>query len=225
MKTKSIAFVALLLAAGLATGVVGGAAGAATTSDLEALEFAGYYRSGSETRFVLAEPAAGRRSEWLGVGEAYAGFMVADFDARAEILFVERDGMRLALRLKSAGGGSGETARRVAADAPQRTAPANVVEGWSLPASSVQTRYASGMTLLKGVQQDVQRAVVMRQRGAMPAVASDRQRAEDQARAREQALAARLRAASGRVDRTRVLTSTEQGTSNAVPPSGATTRQ
>lgn len=77
---------------------------AAVTSSVRAeVEFAGYMRTAQgEARFVLADPAAHKTSEWIAVGGNFAGYRVTGFEAKSETLVVEKDGVARQLRLKSA---------------------------------------------------------------------------------------------------------------------------
>lgn len=73
-----------------------------TVSATEAgVEFAGYFRVPDGFRFVLQEPRRGA-SDWLALGQGYAGFTVAEFDPAGEILTVRQGERRLRLALKDA---------------------------------------------------------------------------------------------------------------------------
>lgn len=87
------------------------------------VEFSGYMQAtGGEMRFVLADPAAKTASDWLGIGGAFGGYRVTEFDAKAEALTVVREGATIRLRLKSAGvrPGGTATAREGASATPLR---------------------------------------------------------------------------------------------------------
>lgn len=86
----------LLMVAMLVCGVVGVARG------VEMLEFAGYIKAGSETKFVLADLVERKVSDWLTVGESFAGYLVSGFEAGTETLLLEKAGVVTRLRLKSA---------------------------------------------------------------------------------------------------------------------------
>lgn len=75
------------------------------------VEFSGYMQTTrGETRFVLADPVAKTSSDWIGLGGAFGGYRVTEFDAKAETLTVVREGVTTRLRLKSAGVRPGGTA-------------------------------------------------------------------------------------------------------------------
>lgn len=63
------------------------------------VEFAGFLRNGREHRFVLTAPSRGS-SEWLTLGQSYAGLTLVEFDAAREVLAVRADGRTLRLALK-----------------------------------------------------------------------------------------------------------------------------
>ena len=64
------------------------------------LEFAGYLRSGAETRFVVANARDGKVSGWLVVGEKFQEYTITAFDAKEEILSLAGAGGILRLHLK-----------------------------------------------------------------------------------------------------------------------------
>jgi biopolymer transport protein ExbD len=64
------------------------------------LEFVGYLRSGTETRFVVAHPEKGTTSSWITVGEKFQEFTITAFDAQSETLHLSRSGVTLTLQLK-----------------------------------------------------------------------------------------------------------------------------
>lgn len=77
-----------------------------------------------ETKFVLTDPAAQKTSEWIAVGGNFAGYRVTGFEAKSEMLAVERDGETRQLRLKNAAvampaGASAGEAREMATTAQQ----------------------------------------------------------------------------------------------------------
>jgi hypothetical protein len=74
---------------------------AAATGQAE-VEFAGYIKAGTETKFVLADAAAGKTSDWLSVGGAFGDYKITGFDPRTETLAVTRNGTAARLVLKSA---------------------------------------------------------------------------------------------------------------------------
>jgi hypothetical protein len=64
------------------------------------LEFVGYLRSGTETRFVVAHREKGATSSWLAVGGRFQGFTITAFDAKSETLHLSGPGVALMLQLK-----------------------------------------------------------------------------------------------------------------------------
>ena len=68
-----------------------------------AVEFAGYLQMGKEMKFLLTDPATGKRSDWLARGGRFDGYTVINFDAKKELLIVEKAGTDTALSLKQPG--------------------------------------------------------------------------------------------------------------------------
>lgn len=68
-----------------------------------AVEFAGYLRMGEEMKFLLTDPATDKKSDWLARGGSFDGYTVVDFDAKKEVLLVEKAGTAAALPLKLPG--------------------------------------------------------------------------------------------------------------------------
>ena len=66
------------------------------------LVFQGFMTTANRPLFVLSIDKE-RTSSWLGIGQTFGGFVIVDFDAKAEVLTVERDGKRQVLRLMQAG--------------------------------------------------------------------------------------------------------------------------
>jgi hypothetical protein len=54
-------------------------------------------------KFVLTDAAARRTSDWLAVGGSFSGYKITGYEAQAETLTVEREGVATRLRLKVAG--------------------------------------------------------------------------------------------------------------------------
>lgn len=71
-----------------------------TTAVHAELEFSGYLRSGESPRFVLTDKATGRTSDFLSLGNSFAGVTLAEFNAAEETLTVKRGAEVLRLRLK-----------------------------------------------------------------------------------------------------------------------------
>lgn len=67
-----------------------------------AVEFAGYVTAQGETKFVLRDTETGQTSPWLGRGGSASGYTVIGFDAKREMLTVERAGTVTQLPLKAA---------------------------------------------------------------------------------------------------------------------------
>ena len=63
------------------------------------IEFVGILATPQVSRFALGDTATGR-TEWVGRGEAFAGFTVQSFDAAADVITLARDGKELRLHLK-----------------------------------------------------------------------------------------------------------------------------
>ncbi len=65
------------------------------------VEFAGYISVAGGTKFVLADAAQAKVSDWLAVGGRFDGYVLAAFDAKTETLTLTKDGLttRLALKL------------------------------------------------------------------------------------------------------------------------------
>lgn len=82
----------------------------ATVAGRAEVEFAGYIKAGAETKFVLADAAAGKTSDWLAVGATFGDYKITGFDPRTETLAVTRNGMAARLTLKSAQVRAGLTA-------------------------------------------------------------------------------------------------------------------
>jgi hypothetical protein len=83
------------------------------------VEFAGHMRTTrGEDRFVLTDVTAKKSSEWIGVGERFAGYRVTDFDEKGETLAVEKGGAIQQLRLKGTATAAGLKANAVAANQP-----------------------------------------------------------------------------------------------------------
>lgn len=66
------------------------------------VEFTSYRRVEGETKFSLADPAEGRRSGLLAIGGTFDGYTLIGFDAKKEVLSVERAGVTRQLPLKPA---------------------------------------------------------------------------------------------------------------------------
>jgi biopolymer transport protein ExbD len=64
------------------------------------VEFVGYFRVGTEARFVVARPEKGTTSDWLAVGERFQEFTIKAFDEKNESLQVSGPGGTVTLRLK-----------------------------------------------------------------------------------------------------------------------------
>lgn len=64
------------------------------------VEFVGYTTHGGETRFTLVDGAARLASGWVPVGGSFQGCTVLAFDARAEVLTVNKAGMPVRLPLR-----------------------------------------------------------------------------------------------------------------------------
>ena len=64
------------------------------------LEFVGYLRFGSETRFVIANSRDSSVSSWLSVGEKFQGYTIIGFDAKEEVLSLSGSGGPLKVHLK-----------------------------------------------------------------------------------------------------------------------------
>ena len=63
------------------------------------LEFAGYVSTQTSSRFVLREMNSGAVSTWLEIGQGFRGYRIVSFDAKDEVLDLERDGARTMLSL------------------------------------------------------------------------------------------------------------------------------
>lgn len=74
----------------------------ATTAARAELEFAGYIRVTGGMKFVLADAARDKRSDWLEIGGGFDGYVVTAFDRKTETLTVTKDGASARLTLKSA---------------------------------------------------------------------------------------------------------------------------
>jgi hypothetical protein len=70
--------------------------------DSRALEFVGYAYTiyGNRPTFVLYDSTAKERSQWLGLGNSWHGYMIASFDRSSETLTVGRDGEEITLGLR-----------------------------------------------------------------------------------------------------------------------------
>ena len=66
------------------------------------IEFVGYMSIPSDSRFVLREPAEGRVSEWIKLGDAFAGYTLTAYDRKTELITLEKPSARLNLTLKTA---------------------------------------------------------------------------------------------------------------------------
>lgn len=84
----------------LATVLMALAAGAPTAH--AAVEFAGYVVVRGETKFVLRATESGKVSPWLGLGGSLDGHTVIGFDAKKEVLAVEKAGTVSHLPLRAA---------------------------------------------------------------------------------------------------------------------------
>jgi hypothetical protein len=56
------------------------------------IEFSSYVKADGATKFILAEPAAKTKSDLLTVGGVFEGYTVIGFDAKRELLSVEKAG-------------------------------------------------------------------------------------------------------------------------------------
>lgn len=66
------------------------------------VEFAGYFGTPADMRFVLSELESKRSSAWLKLGDAFAGFTLVAFDPKMEVLTVTAAGATRELRLREA---------------------------------------------------------------------------------------------------------------------------
>ena len=53
------------------------------------IEFCAFLRVGTQELFVLGDPAAGKSSEWLRIGQSFSGYSIISFDAQSEALTVK----------------------------------------------------------------------------------------------------------------------------------------
>jgi hypothetical protein len=65
------------------------------------IEFSGVIGMGQEVRVALTNSSSGA-SQWLSIGDSYAGYRVASYDAKAETLVLTKDGKEFRLGLKQA---------------------------------------------------------------------------------------------------------------------------
>jgi hypothetical protein len=65
------------------------------------IEFSGVLSAGSETKVSLTNKTSGE-SKWLKVGQDFAGYVVASYDAGAEAVILKKGAQQFRLPLKSA---------------------------------------------------------------------------------------------------------------------------
>lgn len=64
------------------------------------IEFAGFFLTTAEARFVLADTKSGRSSGWLKAGDSFAGATVLSYDQKSEALTVRMSGREVQLALR-----------------------------------------------------------------------------------------------------------------------------
>ena len=74
---------------------------ASTAVASDRLEFCAYLRVGSQELFILGNPATGKSSDWLKVGDSFGGHSIGKFDRESETLTVTAAGQTFPLPLKS----------------------------------------------------------------------------------------------------------------------------
>lgn len=77
-----------------------GLAALAVASLRAEIEFSGYVKAEGGTKFILAEPAEKKKSALLALGGVFDGYTVIGFDAKRELLTVEKAGTVTLLPLK-----------------------------------------------------------------------------------------------------------------------------
>jgi len=100
--TRSLTTVVMVFV--LATALSNSVDAFVSTSTLHpSLEFEGYMLVPKESRFVISDPVADKRSGWLTIGDRFEGFTIVAFDSKGEIISLKNGNETIRLRLKAVG--------------------------------------------------------------------------------------------------------------------------